>query len=165
MSRITKDMKFPLSLTDATPDEADYFWESVPAIQLATKRGWWGNALQPKDVRVGSEYAETGPDGIIIDREFLARKEALAVRACNVLVKMSIAKSVSAECTNPQGDRIECVVDPDLTGIVPVRVVGGDYAREFEPAPPTELVWQDTIDSSIELQDTIDSTDEYQDKV
>lgn len=159
-----KDMKFPISLSDASPEEVDYFWESIPKIQLATPRGWWGNALMPKNMQFGAEYAEVGPEGITIDRAFLSRKEALAVRACQPLVEMKIAKSISAECSNPQADRIECIVDPELTGIVPQSVVGGDYAAEFEVTPPPPLVWQDTIDSGQEYQDTVDTGQEYQDE-
>lgn len=163
INRVTKDMKFPLVLQDATPAEVDYFWESIPAIQLSTKRNWWGNALQPRNAQIGSEYAETGPEGITIDREFLSRKEALAVRACAPLVSMGIANSVSATCTNPQADRVEAEIVPELVGNVPVLIVGGDYSVEFEAAPPTDLVWQDTIDSAEEYQDTVDSADEIQD--
>lgn len=162
-NNVYRDMKFPMVLANATPSEVDYYWESIPAIQLATKRDWWGNALQPKTMLFGSEYAETGPDGITIDREFLARKEALAVRACRALVTMGIAKSVRAICTNPFADRIEAEIIPELTGNVPVAVVGGDYALQFQASPPADLIWQDTIDSSEEYQDTTDSTDEYQD--
>lgn len=160
---VTRDMKHPMELVDGSPVEVDYFWESVASIQLTTVRNWWGNVLQPKDKQVGSEFAEVGPEGVTIDREFLARKEALAVRACSPLVTMGIAKSVSAICINPQADRIECEVDPELTGNVPVSVVGGDYALEFEPAPEADEVWQDTVDSAEEYQDTIDSLDEIQD--
>jgi phage gp46-like protein len=160
---VTTDMKFPLELDDASPVEVDYFWESIPAIQLSTPRGWWGNALQPKNMQFGSQYAEVGPEGITIDRAFLSRKEALAVRACAPLVAMGIAKSVAAECTNPIADKIECVVDPDLTGVVPDTIVGGDYSLRFAVSPPPALVWQDTVDTGQEYQDTIDSGDEYQD--
>ena len=161
---LTNDIKFPFALQNATPVGVDYYWESIPAIQLTTKRNWWGNALQPNNIPIGSVYAETGPDGITIDREFLARKEALAVQACDVLVKMKIADSVSATCTNPQADRIECEVVPKLSGAAPLAVVVVGDLREYERAPAPRLVWQDTIDSATRLQDTIDSGNDYQDE-
>lgn len=160
---VTKDMKHPMELVDGSPVEVDYFWESIASVQLTTSPSWWGNVLQPKTMKVGSEYVDVGPEAMTIDREFLARKEALAIRACGPLIEMGIAKSVSAVCINPEADRIECEVNPELTGVVPTTVVGGDYALEFEPAPEADLIWQDTVDSSEEYQDTVDSTSEIQD--
>lgn len=147
-----------------------FWWQNVPAIQLETKKSWWGNSVS--DTKTGGDYYLASNEPIKADGQFLARKAALAVRDCNVLVKMGVTEKVDAVSRNPYGDRVETeirVKEKYLEGEPQSIAYGENYGRP--PVVPTQEfniindIIADTAENIINDQITDGVYDEINDQI
>lgn len=78
-------------------------------VSLHTKRGWWGNLTRSKESeKYGSDYEDVNDN--IITTGTLQRKQDKAINALKWMIDEGISEENTAECTNPQADRIDATI-------------------------------------------------------
>jgi hypothetical protein len=82
----------------------DQGFENCALLSLFTQEGWVGNIFLSTDNKVGSDFQKTAQGTLTLSR--LADIENSASRA----LSSKVFGSVSAEASNPQGDRVSVVI-------------------------------------------------------
>lgn len=87
--------------------------ENMITILVGTNSGYWANLIEPEQSKIpgGAEKM----DGEAVTSSFLNRHSAWKEWQLQPLIKNKIAKSISVESFNPEGDRIEWKAEIVLT--------------------------------------------------
>jgi phage gp46-like protein len=123
----------PLRRENGSLVRCSFEWENIPLVKLQTRTGWWGDLIG--DSPVGSLYADRADDPILADGDFLARRNAQAQAALDILKQEQIASKIEVEVTMPEVDRTEAQirVTTDGESDQEVVLVVTDY-RKTDPS-------------------------------
>lgn len=147
--------RLPLIREGGLLERCAFRWENGPVIQLGTRTGWWGNAVNVRDI--GGQYADLPDEPVQADGTFLARREALALADLQQIQdNVEEIVDIATSATNPYADRVDMEVtilaDGESEEII-IHLPG--EIEEPEPTPPLEGgVWQSTAGGEPVLQDT-----------
>ena len=156
--------RLPLVREGGLLERCDFRWENAPVIQLGTRTGWWGNAVNARSI--GGQYADLPEEPVQADGVFLARREALALADLQqVQANVEEIVDITTSAVNPYADRV------DMEATITVGGEAGEIiihlpgeVEETTPGPPLEGgVWQSTAGGEPVLQDTAGGSPVVQD--
>lgn len=136
MDRYSGDPRLVLTDNGATLDYRggqpvmDQGLENCALLALLVDEGWAGNVFLPPEARVGSDYLERCRRPITLSG--LADIESAAERA---LQPVKAFGEISAEASNPRGDRVLVTINLGPGGALALEREGGLWrAQALDPA-------------------------------